>query len=374
MPQSNQPLLDVRELKVHFYTYAGIVEALDGVNLQVNRGETAGIVGETGCGKSVTALSIMGLVPSPGKIVGGEILFQGADLRRISPGEMRKIRGKKISMIFQDPMTYLNPVLTIGDQIMEVIRLHEDTRRIVHDWRLRDDSDGDSKNQQMLLGNTAKGLHNESSAKPSRSELKRALRWKVVETLRLVRMPSPDKVFGEYPHELSGGMRQRAIIAMMISTRPDLLIADEPTTALDVTIQAQVLRILRELKTDMGLSMILITHDLGIVAENCDVVSIMYAGRVVESGPVTKIFENPQHPYTQGLLRSLPTIDMETEQLPTIAGSVPSLISPPRGCRFHPRCPYAMPVCKEKRPKLMPTEEGHLVACYLQNEESDSDI
>ncbi len=364
----SQALLSVRDLKLNFYTYAGVVEALDGVTFDVHRGETVGLVGETGCGKSVTALSIMRLVPHPGRIMGGQILFEDKNLLEKKEREMRQIRGKKISMIFQDPMTYLNPVFTIGDQIMEVLMLHEDPRALVYERKHSDDENGNLDQHEKVTLDSPKEAVPKDLPKPARGELKQALRWKAIKMLSLVRMPDPGKIVNQYPHELSGGMRQRAIIAMMLSTRPDLLIADEPTTALDVTIQAQVLTILRDLKHALGLSMILITHDLGIVAENCDSVNVMYAGRIVETGSTIQVFSNPQHPYTQGLLKSLPRIHMEADSLSIIPGSVPSLISPPIGCRFHPRCPFVMDVCRQVVPKLLPTEEGHRVACFLYHE------
>ncbi len=360
-------MLSVHDLKVHFNTYAGIVEALDGVTFSVQKGQTVGLVGETGCGKSVTALSILRLIPYPGKIVGGEILFNGEDLLKKSGSEMRRIRGKKISMIFQDPMTYLNPVFTIRDQIMEVLTLHEDPRLLVNEWNESNHGNGGPR-PNFIANQTSPENTLDNSPKPSRRDLKKALNWKVVETLRTVKLPAPEKIANQYPHELSGGMRQRAIIAMMLATRPDLLIADEPTTALDVTIQAQLLSLLKDLGTELGLSMILITHDLGIVAENCDQVNVMYAGRIVENGWTKDIFEHPQHPYTQGLLQALPNVRKIEENLSIIPGNVPSLINPPQGCRFHPRCPYAMDVCRKTVPQLLPTAEGHKVACFLYHE------
>ena len=293
-------LLSIRNLKTHFYTEEGIVEALDGVNLDIMRGETLGLVGETGCGKSVTALSVMRLIPSPpGKIIAGEILFEGEDLLDKSPKEMRQIRGRKISMIFQDPTTSLNPVYTIGDQVGEAIRLHHDTNK--------------------------------------------ALTWeRMVEALRLVRIADAEERATNYPHQFSGGMRQRVMIAMMLSCWPALLIADEPTTSLDVTIQAQVLLLMEELQRELNMSILLITHNLGVVAETCDRVGVMYSGNVIELADVETLFEAPKHPYTQGLLGSVPRPDRDLEDLAIIPGSVPSLINPPPGCRFHPRCSYAM--------------------------------
>ncbi len=319
----SEVLLSIRNLKTHFYTEEGIVEALDGVNLDIMRGETLGLVGETGCGKSVTALSIMRLIPSPpGKIVDGEILFEGENLLEKSPEEMRRIRGSKISMIFQDPTTSLNPVYTIGDQVGEAIRLHHHTNKTLT-WR------------------------------------------RVVEALRMVRIADAEERATNYPHQFSGGMRQRAMIAMMLSCHPALLIADEPTTSLDVTIQAQVLMLMQELQRELGMSILLITHNLGVVAETCDRVGVMYSGNVIELADVETLFEAPLHPYTQGLLGSVPRPDRDLDSLTIIPGSVPSLINPPPGCRFHPRCSHAMEICHREKPRELMVDEGHMVACHL---------
>jgi len=318
----SQVLLSIRNLKTHFYTEEGIVEALDGVNLDIMRGETLGLVGETGCGKSVTALSVMRLIPSPpGKIVAGEILFEGRDLLELSAEEMRRIRGGQISMIFQDPMTSLNPVYPIGDQVGEAVKLHQHTSRVVTGKR-------------------------------------------VVDALKLVRIADAEERAANYPHQFSGGMRQRAMIAMMLSCRPALLIADEPTTALDVTIQAQVLLLMQELQRELNMSILLITHNLGVVAEMCDRVGVMYSGNMIELADVETLFEAPQHPYTQGLLGSIPRPDRDIEELEIIPGSVPSLINPPSGCRFHPRCPYARELCHQEKPEELVIEKGHMVACH----------
>jgi peptide/nickel transport system ATP-binding protein len=321
----SEVLLSIRNLKTWFYTEDGIVEALDGVNLDIFRGETIGLVGETGCGKSVTALSIMQLIPvPPGKIVEGEILFQGEDLLKMTAEEIRQIRGGKISMIFQDPMTSLNPVYTIGDQISEAIFLHQTSNRALV--------------QEGML-----------------------------ESLRRVRIADVEDRARAYPHQFSGGMRQRSMIAMMLSCMPALLIADEPTTALDVTIQAQVLQLMADLQKDLGTSILLITHNLGVVAEICDRVGVMYSGNIIELADVHSLFANPLHPYTQGLLGSIPRPDRDIDQLEVIPGSVPSLIGPPPGCRFHPRCKFAMPICKQQKPPEFQAEPGHMVACYLYN-------
>lgn len=298
---------------------------MDGVSLGIQKGEALGLVGESGCGKTMTAFSIMGLVPSPGKIVGGEIWFNyddsRKDLTKTSEEEMRKVRGGKISMVFQDPMTYLNPVMKICDQIAEAIVLHQEVPR------------------------------NEA-------------RRKAVEILEKVRIPIPSTVAQYYPHELSGGMRQRALIAMAISCNPDLLIADEPTTALDVTVQAQVLELIKQLKNEMNMALMLITHDLGIVADTCDRVCVMYAGRIVEEGNVYEIYREPQHPYTMGLLKSTLSIDEFKETLVTIEGTVPDLTNLPPGCRFRPRCSQISDRCRETMPPMVEVKKGHKVSCW----------
>jgi len=300
----------------------GIVNAVDGVDLEVEKGEVVGLVGESGCGKSTVAFSIMGLVPFPGRILGGKIEFNGADLLSTKPKEMRKIRGGEISMVFQDPFTYLNPVMKIGEQIAENIRGHEKV----------------SKSEAMS---------------------------RVLRTLSLVGMPSPEQVAKFYPDELSGGMRQRAVIAMAISADPSLLIADEPTTALDVTVQAQILELITRLKEGLGISILLITHDLGVVAEIADKVYVMYAGKIVESGDVYQLFEHARHPYTAGLLDSALSIEEYKPIVVTIKGSVPDLAAPPDGCRFHPRCRQAKEICSRKEPPFYDVENGHRASCWL---------
>ena len=317
-----EPLLRIRGLKVYFYSDEGIVKAVDGVNLDVMKGETLCLVGESGCGKSTLAYSILRLVRPPGRIVEGEILFDGLDLVRIPEEELNKIRGRRISMIFQDPTSALNPVFTIGYQVFEAIELH-----------------------QRVKGEEA---------------------WKrVVDVLRRVGIPSPEMRFRDYPHQFSGGQRQRIMLAIALSCHPDLLIADEPTTNLDVTIQAQVLHLIRQLKEELGMSVLLITHDMGIVAMMADRVAVMYAGKIVEVAHVTEVFEKPLHPYTQALLKSIPLPHVDVEELKPIPGEVPSLVNPPPGCRFHPRCPHAMEVCKRDEPLLVEVEPGHQVACWL---------
>jgi peptide/nickel transport system ATP-binding protein len=319
-------LLEIKGLKTYFYTDEGVVRAVDGVDLHIDKGETLGVVGESGCGKTVTALSIMRLIPMPpGRIVEGQVLYQGRDLVTLPPSQMRKVRGKEISMVFQEPMTSLNPVFTIGEQIAEAIRLHEGLGR-------RDAMD------------------------------------KTVEMLKIVHMANPERRVKEYPHQLSGGMRQRVMIAMALSCNPKLLIADEPTTALDVTIQAQILDLLNELKAKLGMAVMLITHDMGVIAETAQRVVVMYAAKVVEEAPVKELFKEPLHPYTQGLLRSIPRIDLaatKKQRLEAIPGVVPSLIDVPPGCRFAPRCQYVKPMYTEKEPPLKEVRPGHKVACWL---------
>ncbi len=325
-------LLKVEDLHTYFYTYEGVVKAVDGVSFDIRKGEIFGLVGETGCGKSVTALSIIGLIDEPGRIVSGKIIYKGKNLLELSEEERRKIRGKEISMIFQEPMTALNPVYTIGDQIVELLLLHEE------------------------------GIAN---IKRAPKELKEEKKKKAIEMLKLVRMPDPERTIDSYPHELSGGMRQRAMISMMLATKPSLLIADEPTTALDVTVQAQILNILLDMKEKLGISILLITHDLSVIAEVTDRVGVMYAGNIVEIADTYALFDNPRHPYTVGLLQAIPSVTEKKEELKYIRGSVPNLIYPPSGCRFHPRCDYMMPICKKEKPKLVEIEPGHYVACHL---------
>ncbi len=323
---SPAPLLDVRDLQTHFRTGRGLHRAVDGVSFSVAAGRTLGIVGESGCGKSVTSLSIMGLVPEPPGIrAGGQILFQGEDLLRKSHTEMERIRGRDIAMIFQEPMTSLNPVYTVGQQIAETVRHHE-------------------------------GLS------------KRAAFDRAAEMLSLVQIPNATKRVHDYPHQFSGGMRQRVMIAMALSCNPKLLIADEPTTALDVTIQAQILELMNEMKQRLGMSILLITHAMGVVAETAQRVIVMYAGKVVEDATVENLFANPRHPYTQGLIRSIPRIDLAATthtRLEAIPGSVPSLLNPPVGCRFAARCRFATEACTAAEPPLREVAPGHKVACIL---------
>ena len=321
-----EKLLEVNNLKTYFYTEDGVVPAVDGVSFYIKPGESLGVVGESGCGKSVTSVSILRLVPNPpGKIMeGSEILFEGKNLLDLSDKDMRKIRGNEISMIFQEPMTSLNPVLRISDQLKEVLMLHQ-------------------------------GMSNEQA------------RAKGIEMLKLVGIPRPEKVIDDFPHSLSGGMRQRVMIAMALSCNPKLLIADEPTTALDVTVQAQILELMNKLKKELNSSVMLITHNLGVVAETCDRVIVMYAGKVVEEGDIYSIFEDPKHPYTVGLLNSIPSIEERNEKLEAIPGVVPNPLNMPKGCRFEPRCNKAMARCKEEQPELTILGEERNVRCFLYN-------
>jgi oligopeptide/dipeptide ABC transporter ATP-binding protein len=323
---NNKPLLEVKNLKTYFYTEDGIVHAVDGVDFEIYPGEVLGIVGESGCGKSVTSLSIMRLISIPGKIVEGEINFDGKNLVTASEEEMMQMRGNRISMIFQQPQSALNPVFRAGEQISEVLNIHQD------------------------FG-------------------KEAGRERAVELLKLVGIPEPEKRADAFPHELSGGMSQRVMIAMALACVPDLLIADEPTTALDVTIQAQILDLMRDMKQQLGSAMMLITHDLGVIAEMANRVVVMYAGEIVEQSPVTSLFDKPMHPYTQGLIGSIPVLGEIRERLDVIPGNVPNLISLPPGCRFAPRCrariDHNLSICTDQHPNLIEVSEGHKVRCWL---------
>jgi oligopeptide/dipeptide ABC transporter ATP-binding protein len=315
-------LLDVKELRTYFAADEGEFKAVDGISFSLDRGRTLGIVGESGCGKSVTSLTIMGLVPQPpGRIAGGQVLFDGTDLLQLDRTAMSELRGNRLSMIFQEPMTSLNPVFTIGDQIIEGIRRH----RKIGQAEARD---------------------------------------RAIEMLRRVRIPSPERRIDEYPHKLSGGMRQRVMIAMALACDPQLLIADEPTTALDVTIQAQILELMRALRDELGTAIILITHDLGVIAELAQDVVVMYAGRIVEQVDVAGLFDDPQHPYTVGLLGSIPKLHETQARLAAIEGMVPSPMAMPQGCKFNPRCPFAIDKCRAEEPPLMEVKPGHRSACW----------
>ena len=334
--KSSSELLCIEDLRVQFQTGAGLVRAVDGVSYTIRRGETLAVVGESGCGKSVTALSILRLLPAQkAEIASGTISFEGVELTTLPEERLRAVRGNAIAMIFQEPMSSLNPVFTVGDQIMEGLILH---RKL--------DAD--------------------------------AARAEAATLLELVGIPSPEQRLDEYPHQLSGGMRQRVMIAIALACRPKLLIADEPTTALDVTVQAQILDLLRELQSKLGMSILLITHDLGVVAEMADRVVVMYAGKIAERASVEDLFERPQHPYTAGLFQSLPRLDRDDEELSPIEGNVPDALSPPPGCRFHPRCSFAMPVCREKQPELnercAKDGEPHTSACFYVDQNPGADL
>ncbi len=325
--EESRNILEVKNLKTYFYTDEGVVRAVDGISFHIKKGETLGMIGESGCGKSVTALSIMRLVPQPpGRIIGGEIYFKGENLREKSEPEMRRIRGNEIAMVFQEPMTSLNPLFTIGDQIAEAIILHQKVD-------------------------------------------KREAQYRVIEVLQRVGMPAPERRAHQYPHQLSGGMRQRAMIAMSLSCNPDLLIADEPTTALDVTIQAQILELMERFKDALGMALLLITHNLGVIAEVSDRVVVVYAGKTVEYAGAQTIFKHPRHPYMMGLLESVPRLDDASKKLKIIKGAVPFGLNLPRGCRFHPRCEKVMDVCKVKEPRILKVEKNHWVRCWLCDSE-----
>lgn len=322
-------LLEVKNLRTHFFTEDGVVPAVDGVDFELRPGETLGIVGESGCGKSVTSISVLGLVPNPpGKIIDGEIIFEGRNLLELKEAEMQQIRGNDIAMIFQEPMTSLNPVFTIGRQISEAIILHQKVD-------------------------------------------KKDARERCIEMLKLVGIPRPEEAVDEYPHQFSGGMRQRAMIAMALSCNPKLLIADEPTTALDVTIQAQIIELMRDIKDKLNTAIMLITHDLGVVAEMADHVIVMYAGRVVEEADVVDLFKDPRHPYTVGLMKSKPTLEGNAHRLEVIPGAVPNPLAMPKGCAFNPRCSHAMDICRKKMPNLINIEGNRKVRCWLYESEGE---
>ena len=321
------PLLEIKNLKTRFYTQDGVVRAVNDVSYTMDSGEILGVVGESGCGKSVHALSMMQLIPDPpGKITNGEVWLDGQDLLTLSEEQMQKVRGRDIAMIFQDPMTSLNPVYTVGYQIVEALLLHNDMTK--------------------------------SEAKDRAGEL-----------LELVGIPGAKDRLDDYPHQFSGGMRQRAMIAMGLSCEPKLLIADEPTTALDVTIQAQIIDLVKKLQDELSMSIMWITHDLGVVAELAHNINVMYAGSIIETGKIRNIYKDTKHPYTIGLLSAIPRIDVDIEELEEIPGTIPNLIHPPEGCRFNPRCKHAMDICRSSPPRMLEVSEGHYVSCHLFNKE-----
>jgi oligopeptide/dipeptide ABC transporter ATP-binding protein len=329
---SEGPILEVDDLRTWFHTRDGVVKAVDGISFSVDRGEVLGIVGESGCGKSVTSLSIMGLVPKPGRIESGRIMFDGRDLVTMSKRQLRDVRGKRVSMIFQQPQSALNPVQRVGDQIAEVYELHQQLKKAVG-------------------------------------------RQRAVEVLEMVGIPDPGRRAKSYPHEMSGGMAQRVMIAMALALEPELLIADEPTTALDVTIQAQILDLMRDLQRDFGTAVVLITHDLGVVAEMAHRVAVMYAGQIVEQNSVAGLFADPRHPYTQGLIGSIPVLGHQVDELETIPGIVPKLVDLPPGCRFAERCQarveHDLTICTEQDPELFEVSEGQQARCWLVRDQSD---
>ncbi len=365
---ADDTILKISDLRVTFHTYAGDVKALNGVDLTVRKGEVLGLVGESGCGKSVTSLAVAGLLPPNAELVGGGITLAGEDLLKMSKEEIRRKRLTDVAMVFQDPMTYLNPVLTIGSQILEIIT-QEPRPFLPALVKHRLEEIDSQKGGGLDLGAETEKLASISrTGKASRKDVQRLARGYVVSILRKVKLPQPEKALEKYPFELSGGMRQRVMIAMALVRRPKLLLADEMTTALDVTVQAQILQLLRELRNEIDASVVLITHDLAVVAEVCDRVAVMYAGNIVEVADVDELYSNPLHPYTRGLLASIPRVDSAQAQQVSIGGSVPNLIYPPNGCRFHPRCPMAFEKCSQVRPPLIEIKPGHLVACLLYGE------
>jgi len=334
-------LVEIKDLRLNFTTYDGVSKVLAGVNLKMRRGDVLGLVGETGCGKTMTALSIPRLIPCPpGEIVGGEVLFEGEDVLKMTDEEVQGLRAQKIAMVFQDPTTNLNPVFTVGEQMVDAILCQQ------------------GEKSTLLLSPFARLI-------PSAREKRRMAREVAIRMLERVGIPDARERINNYPHEFSGGMRQRVLIAMALAGNPSLLIADEPTTALDVSIQAQILRLIVELVKEMNLSVLLITHNLGVVAKICQRVAVMYAGVVVECADVRTIFKEPKHPYTLGLLRAIPTYGTKKGEIKGIRGSIPDFIHPPPGCRFHPRCDYAMPRCSQERPEPVEVAPGHEVSCFL---------
>jgi len=375
-----EDLLDVEDLTLNFYTYEGVVEALDEVNVILKKGETLGVVGETGCGKSVTGLSVLVLVPTPGRIEGGKIFFnpkgKPVDLLSLNEAILRRIRGQYISMVFQDPRSALNPVYTAGDQIAEVL-LHHRRKELVQRALERISKETEVGKAGFLSGYHEKVLQkmlkNPNALillilskipiiKRYKGILNEEAKKEAINMLKIMRIPDPERVVDMYPHELSGGMAQRVVIAMGLACNPGILIADEPTTNLDVTVQLQILHLIKELKEKFASSIVYVTHDMGVIAEMCDRVAVMYAGNVVEIASAVEIFKNPLHPYTQALLESIPT---PGKPFKSIEGIVPSLINPPIGCRFNDRCSYAMEICRKSKPKIVEARKEHFVKCFL---------
>jgi len=354
-------ILEVKDLKVFFSTYRGEVKALNGVNLGLYKREVLGLVGESGCGKSVTALTILGLLPENAHVTSGKILFRGKDLLKKSKEQMRLLRANEIATVFQDPMTYLNPVLTIETQLKEVFMLNTDLLRQAVIWQR---NHGNETTFDDLLSGRIDIGNKSADPKVSKNEINRMAKSLCIDILRLVKMPDPERILRQYVFELSGGMRQRAMIAMALARRPSVFIADEITTAVDVTIQAQILNLMRELRDKIDASTLLITHDLSVAAENADRIAVMYGGNVVEVAPTVEIFKNHLHPYTSLLMKAIPDVKNPSERLESIPGTVPEMINPPSGCRFHPRCPIATDKCAVEKPELKRVTKNHEVACY----------
>ncbi|MBY8988228.1 MAG: ABC transporter ATP-binding protein [Candidatus Lokiarchaeota archaeon] len=379
--EDSEVLININNLTTYFYTEEGVVKAVDGVSFDIFKDEVLGLVGETGCGKSVTALSILQLVRTPGKIVSGSVNFLGNNLLELSKEEMRKQRGKNITMIFQDPLNSLNPVISVGRQVLEVFMLHQKDimkEELTEKLVIRENTIEEYKNLKRQL----KTLENEdrvteedkNNLMEKIKQLKKATKKPTLKSIALdhseeilkeVGIADPRNILGRYPHELSGGMRQRVMISMGLSCNPVLLIADEPTTALDVTIQAQILDLVKDLKQKFKTSILMITHDLGIIAEMCDRVAVMYSGNIIEYATAKDLFSNPRHPYTIGLLGAIPSIEKKDQKLVTIRGMVPNLIYPPSGCRFHPRCDSRLEICDRVKPPLVQIEERYYIACHL---------
>ena len=376
-PEKGTPILELKDLHVSFHTYAGEVKALNGINLTLYKGEVVGLVGESGCGKSVTAAAVVGLLPENGKVTSGEIVFLGENLLKKSKKEVRELRSTRIAMVFQDPMTFLNPVLTIGEQLREVFNLNNQKlaqSALDYDLARLKEEEASASDDAKRAEIRARISHLEGQRGkppvPRGRHRRKVLDSLAMEALDTMRVPDSERIIKEFPHELSGGMRQRVMIAMAIARDPDLLIADEITTALDVTIQAQILELLKILRREYNSTILIITHDLGVVADLCDRVAVMYAGDVVEVADAESLYEKPLHPYTQGLLRAVPKITANPALLESIPGSVPDLIYPPPACRFNPRCPFVWDLCRQKKPELLEIGKGHEVACHLYTEGS----